>query len=267
MRPLSDYVCCYMTEVFPTVLIPPPLLCVCVMGENREGRFPSGGRRQRPSPSGSSPLPVTCGVTASLCGRWCRTERGRTGTWATRMWVRFGSLVSKHVASANPRTEWTCREFMSKLSTSFSLAVWFAASPRTWACSVVFICSTADAGAAVCACILVFTTLFTTHARLQQIHSAKIPPDTLSDMHAKTSSFTDVVTCRLSAPHRSCNYSSGLAGKKETSCFPLPEQSSEAPRTPPLYPLWNICSVIALQKERCNADSNKAKREPEWKCQ
>lgn len=65
---------------------------------SREGRFPSGGQHQRPLPSGNSPLPVMCGVTALSCGRWCPMERDRTGTWATRMWVTMTFSCCKHMS-------------------------------------------------------------------------------------------------------------------------------------------------------------------------
>lgn len=53
----------------------------------REVRFPSAGRLQKPFSTGSSRHPVTAGVMASSCGRWCPMERGHTGTWAIKMWV------------------------------------------------------------------------------------------------------------------------------------------------------------------------------------
>ena len=81
---ISFCMCVLLQDCVDTI----PLFSLCArVCVSREGRFPSDGRRQRPLPSGSSPLPAMCGVTASSCGRWCPTERGRTGTWATRMWV------------------------------------------------------------------------------------------------------------------------------------------------------------------------------------
>ena len=51
----------------------------------REGRSRFAGQLRRRSPSESLPRPQMCGATASSCGRSCLLERGRTGTWATRM--------------------------------------------------------------------------------------------------------------------------------------------------------------------------------------
>lgn len=67
---------------------------------DRAGKFQSAGQPRRPSPTGSSPPPVTCGATEWSCGRWCLTGRDHTGTSPTEMWARkvniIDTLVSFH---------------------------------------------------------------------------------------------------------------------------------------------------------------------------
>lgn len=57
----------------------------------------SAGQPQRPSPTGSSPPPVTCGAMAWSCGRWCHMESDHTGTSPTEMWALRAIINSKRI--------------------------------------------------------------------------------------------------------------------------------------------------------------------------
>lgn len=57
-----------------------------------------------------------CGVTASSCGRWFRTERDPTGTWITRTWVFFLSIY--RIAYKSSQRE---KEFHSCLKVNVKL--------------------------------------------------------------------------------------------------------------------------------------------------
>lgn len=81
------YVCC------------PVLLCV-----NRVVRSQSDGPLLRPSHIENSLPPVTPGVTASSCGKWCRTASGHTGRCPTRTWV----LWMDH-QNVKMRLKWTTK--------------------------------------------------------------------------------------------------------------------------------------------------------------
>lgn len=97
----------------------------------------------------------------------------------------------------------------------------------TWACSAVFI-SSLQMLVQLCACVLVFTTLFTALAcppSANPYSNASLLTHT--NTHTKAYSgkgffsffffLTGVVTCRLSALHRHRNYSSECTGKKKES--------------------------------------------------
>lgn len=58
----------------------------------REVKSPSAGLRQRPSHTGSSPRPATCGALVLSCGKSWHLENGPTGTWATTRYVSFATF-------------------------------------------------------------------------------------------------------------------------------------------------------------------------------
>ncbi len=64
-------------------------------------KFQSVGRHPRPLHSVNLPLHQMYGVTELSCGKWCRSERGHTGTWAIKMYVlmMFDILMRLHFVS------------------------------------------------------------------------------------------------------------------------------------------------------------------------
>lgn len=77
----------FLPFIFPS--LPPVFLRLSL----REVKSQCGGRLRRRSPTGSLRRLQMSGVMGSSPGRWCHTERGLTGIWATKMWVTACSCV------------------------------------------------------------------------------------------------------------------------------------------------------------------------------